>query len=57
MGCPEASGHPSLDGLAEYGPPRDVIAQQFTGRYVRDTEVRGDQRALSPLASARGRDH
>jgi hypothetical protein len=24
---------------------------------VRDVEVRGDQRALSPLARARGRDH
>src|SRR6266566_2975574 len=39
------------------GPPRDVIAQQFAGRDVRDVEVRGDQRALSPLARARGRDH
>ena len=46
-----------LDGLAERGPPRDVIAQQLAGRDVRDVEVRGDQRALSPLARARGRDH
>ena len=46
-----------LDGLAERGLPRDVIAQQLTGRDVRDAEVRGDQRALSPLARARGRDH
>jgi hypothetical protein len=46
-----------LDGLAERGPPRNVIAQQLTGRDVRDVEVRGDQRALSPLACARGRDH
>jgi len=47
----------SLNGQAQTGPPRDVIAQQFTGRDVRDVEVRGDQRALSPLARARGRDH
>ena len=46
-----------LDGLAERGPPRHVIAQQFTGRDVRDVEVRGDQRALSPFARAWGRDH
>ena len=43
-----------LDGLAERGPPRDVIAQQFTGRDVRDVEVRGDQRALSPLPAPGG---
>jgi len=46
-----------LDGLAESGPPRDVIAQQFTGRDVGDVEVRGDQSALSPFARTRGRDH
>ena len=46
-----------LDSQAERGPPRHVIAQQLAGRDVRDVEVRGDQRALSPLARARGRDH
>ena len=46
-----------LDGLAERGPPRDVIAQQLAGRDVRDVEVRGDQRTLSPLARARRGDH
>ena len=47
-------GTPGRPGRA--GPPRDVIAQQLAGRDVRDAEVR-DQRALSPLARARGRDH
>jgi hypothetical protein len=46
-----------LDGPAQGGLSRHVIAQQLTGRDVRDVEVRGDQRALSPLARARGRDH
>src|SRR5262249_59104849 len=46
-----------LDGQAQAGPPRHVIAQQFTGRDAGDAEVRGDQRALSPLARARRRDH
>ena len=44
-----------LDGLAERDPPRDVIAQQLAGRDVRDVEVRGDQRALSPLPAPGGR--
>jgi hypothetical protein len=39
-----------LDGQTQAGPPCDVIAQQLTGRDVRDAEVRGDQRALSALA-------
>src|SRR6201995_1547972 len=34
-----------------------MIAQQLTSRYVRDAEVRGDQRTLSALARARRRDH
>jgi hypothetical protein len=34
-----------------------VIAQQFTGRDVRDAEVRGDQLTLSSLARARRRNH
>jgi DNA-binding XRE family transcriptional regulator len=42
------------DGLAEHGPPRDMIAQELTGRDVRDTEVRGDQRAFR-LAEMRRR--
>src|SRR5258708_37816964 len=46
-----------LNGQAQSGPPRHVIAQEFTGRDVVDVEVRGDQCALSPLARARGRDH
>src|SRR5262249_23190055 len=46
-----------LDGQTLAGPPRHVIAQQFTGRDVGDAEVRGDQCALSPLARARRRDH
>ena len=46
-----------LDGPAETGPPRDVIAQQLTSADVRNAEMRGDQRALSPLARARRRDH
>src|SRR5204862_5273619 len=46
-----------LDGLAESGLPRYVIAQQLPGRDVGDVEVRGDQCALGPLARARRRDH
>ena len=43
-----------LDGQAERGAPRHVIAQQFTGRDVGDVEVRGDQRALVPLPAPGG---
>ena len=46
-----------LNGLAENGPSRHMIAQQFTRRDVRYAEMRGDQCALGPFARARGRDH
>jgi hypothetical protein len=46
-----------LNGPAESGPPRHMIAQQVAGREVGDAEARGDQCALSSLARARRRDH
>ena len=50
-------GSDTPDVLAETGPPRDMIAQQFTSRDTGNAEMRGDQRALSPLARVRRRDH